>query len=120
MRDFTKLTVWERSHAWALDVHRTSHRFPDTERYELARQLRRAAFAVPTNIAEGSGHESKRQYAHYLSIAAGSASEGLYLLLAARDLGYLESGTFGELSTEIREIRRMLARFRAAVVASDA
>ena len=70
-----KLDVWMQAHQLALYVHGVSYDFPSRENYELGRQLRRAAFSIPTNIAEGSAHPSRAQYAHYLTIAAGSASE---------------------------------------------
>ena len=111
MRDFTKLAVWARAHRWALDLHGVSQNFPSSERYELGQQLRRAAFAVPTNIAEGAGHSSDAQFARYLSIAAASASEAEYLTMACRDLGYIEAAAANRLDQESRSIRKMVFRF---------
>lgn len=94
-----------------------SQSLPVDERYELARQLRRAALAVPTNIAEGAGHESRREFARYLNIASGSISECEYLLIASRDLGCLDQSAHADLDAETRQIRRMLMKFRKAVTA---
>jgi four helix bundle protein len=58
MRRFTELRVWLRSHHLALEIYRISEHFPASERFGLTSQLRRAAAAIPTNLAEGSKSES--------------------------------------------------------------
>ena len=85
------------------------------ENYELGRQLRRAAFSIPTNIAEGSAHSSRAHYAHYLTIAAASASEVDYLTLACADLKLLNHVKRDELRGEAIRIRRQLSRLVSAV-----
>ena len=117
MRDYLKLDVWARAHALALSVHRVSYELPSSENFELGRQLRRAAFSVPTNIAEGAAQPSRGHYAHYLTIAAGSASELEYLSLACEDLGYIGSDDAESIRRETKEIRRMLLRLSDAVLA---
>lgn len=89
MRDFKELLVWQKAHRFVLDIYQDSHGFPSDERFGLTAQLRRAAVSIASNIAEGSGREGDREFARYLSIAAGSASEAEYQVLLARDLGYL-------------------------------
>ena len=86
MHPFRKLAVWQKAHELALASYRVTEsvsyrRFPG-----LADQLRRAAFSIPTNIAEGSGRDTPEQFAHFLEIAIGSAREVDYLLLLAADL----------------------------------
>ncbi len=85
--------------------------FPTEERYGLMRDLRRSAASVPTNIAEGCGRHSERELHHFMSIAAGSASEAEYQLLLARDLGYLTSDAYQGLHSRVTEVKRMLAGF---------
>jgi len=75
MKDFRKLTVWEKSHRLTLAIYRITESFPDTERYGLISQMRRASASIPTNIAEGSGRGSDAELARFLQIAMGSASE---------------------------------------------
>ena len=86
MRDFRKLSVWEKSHHFVLRVYRITKGFPHDERFGLTGQLRRAAASIPTNIAEGCGRDSERELARFMSIAAGYASEVEYQLLLACDL----------------------------------
>jgi four helix bundle protein len=111
MRDFKGLKVWEKAHQWVLEVYRVTGSFPAEERFSLVAQLRRSAASVPANIAEGCGRGGQREFARFLSIAAGSASEAEYHLLLARDLGYLDEGIHRDLDQKVNEVKRMLNAF---------
>jgi len=115
MRRFDSLQVWERSHAVVLDVYRLTRSFPAQERYGLTSQIRRAAVSVPTNIAEGSKRSSQRDFAHFLNIAEGSLAEVGYLVVLARDLGYMDPADARRIGAEAEEILRMLAVLRKKV-----
>ena len=107
------LLVWQKAHAAALEVYRQTKNFPPEERYHLTNQLRRAAVSVPTNIAEGKGRGSLAEFCQFLVIARGSIEETRYLLLLAKDLGFLpmESSTNVEsLYTEISKMTNALLR----------
>ena len=108
MKDFRKLRVWERAHGLVLTIYRATESFPQSERFGLTSQIRRAAASIPTNIAEGCGRGSDLDTAHYFQIALGSASELSYELLLARDLGYLLEDHYTTLSGELDEISKML------------
>jgi four helix bundle protein len=71
--------------------------------------MRRAAAAIPTNIAEGTGRGSDADFARFLHIAMGSASELEYLLLLARDLAYIDDKVRAPLDHLTIEVKRMLA-----------
>src|SRR5690625_964696 len=75
MQDFRKLHVWHLSHQLVLHLYETTRRFPDAERYGLTAQLRRSAISVPSNLAEGCGRGSNRDFARFIQIAFGSANE---------------------------------------------
>lgn len=111
MRSFKELKVWSKAHECALETYRVTKGFPKEEIYGLTSQLRRAASSIPTNIAEGSGRSSEKDFARFLTIAAGSASEAEYLLILSQDLNYLNSDTAVSLRTKIRETRKMLSGF---------
>src|SRR5437867_9600266 len=108
MQDFRSLKVWERAHALTMKVYRASAAFPRDEVFGLTAQLRRACASIPTNIAEGCGRGSDADFARFLHIAMGSASETDYELLLARDLGYLDAPWYDQLFEAISEVRRML------------
>ena len=87
---YKKLIVWQKAMELVRLVYRLSKVFPADERYALTDQLRRAAVSIPSNIAEGCGRTSRKDYAHFLSIARGSLYETMTQLQIAQDLGYIE------------------------------
>lgn len=109
MRDFRQLRVWEASHKLTLEIYKITKRFPKEELFVLTSQMRRSATSIPTNIAEGCGRESNREYARFLQIARGSAYELDYQLMLTRDLGYLNSSIYADINVKIDGIKRQLA-----------
>jgi four helix bundle protein len=113
MGDYRKLDLWHRSHQLALAIYRATASFPVAEKYGLAAQIRRAAFSIPLNIAEGSGRNSDNELRRFAKIALGSASELEYQVLLRRELAYLDPAQGILLLAEVDEIKRMLARLPA-------
>ena len=109
MKDFRNLKVWEKGHALTLSVYQITAAFPRHEQYGLTSQLRRASSSIPTNIAEGCGRNSEKEFRRFLEIAMGSASETEYHLLLSRDLGYLNRDAFEGLTQATVEVKRMLS-----------
>jgi four helix bundle protein len=99
MAPFERLLAWRASHSLAVAIYRQTRGWPIEERYGLTVQLRRAASAIPTNIAEGSAKRGSREFRRFLDVAIGSFAEVTCLLLLARDLGYLSASAHGELET---------------------
>jgi len=109
VKDFRQLKVWEKAHAFALAVYKLTKEFPKEELYGLTSQIRRASMSVPTNIAEGCGRNTDPEFARFLQIALGSASETEYQLLLAHDLGFITKENYEPLNKDVEEIKRMLA-----------
>jgi four helix bundle protein len=120
LRNFRTLHVWRKAHALTLDVYRKTSTFPWDERYGLVRQLRRSASSVPTNLAEGCGRRSQREFVHFLSIAMGSASELEYQILLANDLGYLAAPDHDRLAASCMEVKRMLTGLQRRILGPEA
>ena len=118
MQRFTELKVWQLAHALVLNIYRHTTGFPPNERYALTSQLRRAALSVPTNIAEGSKRISRQDYARFINIAEGSLAETEYLLMVARDLGYMETPAANSCFSEVAKIAGMLHALRKKVESS--
>ena len=76
--------------------------------FGLVSQLRRASTSIPTNIAEGSGRKSEKEFIQFLSIALGSANEVDYLIELSKDLGFISQEIWTQLDQEINEIQSML------------
>jgi four helix bundle protein len=94
---FEKLKSWVAGHELVLAVYRATSRWPRNEQYGLIDQARRAAASIVANIAEGSAKRGQKEFCRFLNISLGSNSELCYLLLLARDLGYLKPEEWGEL-----------------------
>ena len=108
MRDFKRLQVWEKSHNLTLKIYELTSQLPREEIYGLTSQVRRACASIPTNIAEGCGRGSSPEFARFLQIALGSASETEYLILLAHDLKYFNTSQYTELMDTIIRIKKML------------
>lgn len=108
MRDFHNYKVWQRGHQFALDVYKRTKKFPKDELFGMTSQLRRASTSIPINIAEGCGRRSDAEFAYFLNVAAGSASEVEEELLLSFDLEFLDSKTYQQLDKEVKEIKAML------------
>jgi four helix bundle protein len=108
MQNFRNLKVWEKAHALTLAIYKSSKTFPRDEMFGLTSQMRRASVSVGANIAEGTCRKGDVDFARFLQMAAGSASELEYHLLLARDLEFLETSDYQRLSTETVDVKRML------------
>lgn len=108
MKDFRTLTVWQKSHKLAVKVYQLTSNFPKEEQYGITSQLRRAIISIPANIAEGCGRGSDKDFAKFVQIANGSASESEYLVLLSNKLGYLTKVNSDQFMEIICEIKKML------------
>ena len=119
MSNYTELRVWEKAHDLALGVYQVSTNLPKIETYGLQAQMRRAAVSIPSNLAEGAGRSTHRDFARFVSIAVGSANELDYQLLLTRDLGYADAVVIDDLRWRVAEVRRMLSALRKSLVSTD-
>jgi four helix bundle protein len=108
MSDFKSLLVTGRTRTLIASVYRETAGFPNAERYGLTSQMRRAAISIGSNIAEGAGRGSNREFVRFLNIARGSAHELEFQLLAAGDLGFLATAPQSQLQNQVTEVSRML------------
>ena len=120
MHDYRKLKAWQASRVLVRLVYKATADFPRPEQYGLRSQARDAATSIPSNIAEGSGRGSDRDYARFVGFSIGSACELETLLILAQDLGYLSPSTVDGLLARIAEIRGMLHAFRLRLLQSAA
>ncbi len=108
MKDFRDLKVWDKAHKLALNIFITSKAFPKEEQFGITSQIRRAALSIPTNIAEGCGRGSDSDFARFIQIALGSASEVEYLILFCKELSFINENSYLEFSKNIVEIKKSL------------
>lgn len=115
MKNFRDLKVWEKSHKVALLVYELTTSFPKEEVYGLVTQMRRSASSIPTNIAEGCGRGSDSQFAYFLNIALGSASELEYQIILSNDLRFVSDGECQIILDDLIEVKKMLTKLYKAV-----
>ncbi|MGB6133881.1 MAG: four helix bundle protein [Acidobacteriaceae bacterium] len=114
-RYFRDLLVWQKSMKLARDVYQATNGFPQTERFGLTMQLRRAAVSVPSNIAEGHGRLSDKSLRVFLAQARGSLYEVETQLQLAVDLNYLASAAAGSLNGQCDEVAMMINGLLSAI-----
>jgi four helix bundle protein len=118
MQDFRNLKVWQRAHSLTLDVHRITADFPKNEQFGVTSQLRRACASIAANLAERCARASDADFARFVNMALGSASETDYHLLLARDFKYLDEAIYQSLFAQISEVKRMLNSFERTLRSS--
>ena len=118
MSDFKKLNVWGKAHALTLNVAGEAGLLRGRAVASLRDQMVRAAMSIPTNIVEGTGQESGKEFCRFLSIALKSSSELEYQLILAHDLHAMSRSNFESLSAQVIEVRKMLYALRRRVLAS--
>jgi len=108
VRHYTDLIAWQKAMDLVVRVYEATKEFPSEERFGLTNQLRRASVSVPSNIAEGQGRHSTRDFLRCPSIAYGSLQEVETQLLIARRLGYLDEMFRAGLSDLTSEVARLI------------
>lgn len=109
-KTFEDLIVWQKAHGVVLGIYRATARFPDSERYGLISQMRRAAVSIAANIVEGFRRHSAPDKARFLNISQGSLDELRYYFILARDLTYLDSTVDAKQLEEISKLLNAYAR----------
>ena len=112
MRDFRKYEVWQLSHDLVLEIYAISKNFPKEEQFNITSQLRRAAASIPTNISEGCGRNSDKEFNHFLNIALGSTSETEYLIILCQDLNLIETTQSIQFLEKINHIKSKIFKLK--------
>jgi four helix bundle protein len=111
MNSHTELTVWKKGMDLVMFVYTATSKFPDDERFNLTSQIRRSAVSIPSNVAEGYGRRSKKEF---LRIAYGSSAEletQLEIAYRLRILSADEHRVLNELLTEVRKMINKLLSY---------
>lgn len=117
MRNYRDLEVWKFSHKLTLALYSASRKFPKEEMFGLTSQLRRAAISIGANLAEGCGRRTTPEFARFIRIAMGSASELDYHLLLCRDFDFVSREFYERSSKELVRVRKMLFALLSSVEA---
>jgi four helix bundle protein len=115
MHKFKDLEIWKQSRLLCKDIYEITATFPESEKFGLINQLRRASVSIPSNIAEGASRKSNRDFSRFLEIAIGSCYEIETQLLIANDLDFLKKYALDELLEKLNSIIKMTSKFRSTL-----
>ncbi len=119
MRDFKKYEVWRLSRNFCSIIYSKTKNFPKEEIYGMTSQIRRASLSIPTNIAEGCGRDSDKDFNRFLIISHGSATEVEYLLFLSYELNYITIDRFNKLNDKVVVLRKQLNKLITIIKANS-
>jgi four helix bundle protein len=111
MKDYKKLNVFQKTRHFNTDLYSLTKTFPESEKFGITSQIRRASISIAANIAEGCGRDSAKDFARFLQIAYASACEVECLILLSVDLAIIDAENSRKLSEPLEEIKKMLFAF---------
>jgi four helix bundle protein len=111
MHNFKELTVWKEAKDLSVISYKKTRSFPKTEMYGLASQMSRSAISIPSNIAEGTGRNSSKDFSRFIDIAIGSSFELETQLIISSELELIESSVLEELKKQVVKVQKMLFNF---------
>jgi four helix bundle protein len=112
MHNFRELNIWKRSIKVAVATYKIAATFPSSERYELTSQVKRAVVSIASNVAEGAGRNTDKEFNHFLGIAIGSSFELYTQLIIAGELGLVAENLLEPVLSELDEIQKMIRGFK--------
>ena len=112
MHNLKELKIWNKAIDLTVDVYKATSIFPADEKYGLTSQSRRAAVSIPSNIAEGAGRNSKKEFSNFLGIANGSSYELQTQLIISNKLNMLDGDLLEALLKQIDELQKMNFAFQ--------
>lgn len=116
MNNFRNLDVWNKAVELATYVYQITKNFPKAEKYGLTSQMRRSAISISSNIAEGAGRESKKEFNHFLNISTGSCYELETQLTISQNLQFLGDTEYDRISDKLIEIQKMVYALRQSLM----
>ncbi|MCW2463314.1 four helix bundle protein [Elizabethkingia anophelis] len=112
MHNFEKLIFWQKSILLAKQVYIVSQMIAESEKFGIISQMKRAFISIPSNIAEGAGRNSNKEFNHFLAIALGSAFELQTQLILAKELDLLSEESVLGLLEDVSEVQKMIYSFK--------
>ena len=119
MHNFEKLIFWQKSIELSKEVYIVCADLPKDEKFGLISQIKRSVISIPSNIAEGAGRNSKKEFKHFLAISHGSSYELLTQLQISFKLKFCKEDVFIELKTKIIEIQKMNFALQQKLITKD-
>jgi len=118
MHKYKELKIWQKSIELVTEIYTYTANFPDKERFGLISQINRASVSIPSNIAEGAGRNSTKEFLYFLSIAHASSYETETQLIISKNLNYLTINQLELLLEKLNEWQKMSYSFQAKLKSS--
>ncbi len=115
MNQFKNLLVWKKGMDLVVEIYSHTDKFPDKEKFGLTNQINRCVVSVVSNIAEGAGRKSEKEFNNFLGIALGSTCELETQLLIAYRLNYIEEKTVNTITKSIEETQKMIVGLQKTI-----
>jgi four helix bundle protein len=115
MNKFKELKVWQKSIHHVTTIYSATSGFPIEEIYGLTSQIRRCAISIPSNIAEGAGRGTKKEFSHFLDLAKGSSFELETQLIISRELRFIDQNRVESILSELDEIQKMITELQKSL-----
>ena len=115
MKTYRDILVWQKSMAMVTKCYVITRQFPKEELFALSSQIKRCAVSIPSNIAEGYGRGTNKDYYRFLNISLGSLFELQTQIEIGYNLGFINQEDFNAIYQDSREIERMLSSFMAKI-----
>jgi four helix bundle protein len=112
MHNLKELKIWGKAVDLSVEVYKATSNFPKEEMYGLTSQIRRSAVSVPSNISEGAGRNSNKEFVYFLGIANGSSNELQTQLIISNKLKLITNEILNQLLKDIEEIQKMTYTFQ--------
>jgi four helix bundle protein len=119
VRDFRRIKAWQRAHALSIALYKLTRGYRRAGFAQLRSQLTRAGGSISTNIVEGCGAPSNKEFARYLAMSIDSANETEYHLLVSRDLSLINDDDWRKYTAETIEVRKMVYGYREQVLSDE-
>ena len=111
MKTFRDLFIWQKAMTLVTKTYQFTQNFPKEESFGLTSQIRRSAISIPSNIAEGYGRETKKEFSRFLNIGYSSLFEFQTQIEIAKNINYLTEQNFKTLYDDTRELEAMIVSF---------
>jgi four helix bundle protein len=115
MHNFKELKIWSKALELSVRVYKITALLPKDDRFGLISQIKRSAVSIPSNIAEGAGRNSDKEFIYFLSVANGSAYELQTQLLISNKLNFLKDEVLESMLIELDEIQKMNYNFQKSL-----
>lgn len=116
MQDFKKLNIWNIAIELANEIYVATQKFPETEKFGLTSQIRRAVISISSNIAEGAGRNSAKEFKYFITIAQGSCFELISQMTLAEKLKFIDENEVRQVVSKLESLSKMLTVFSQRLV----